>query len=198
MWYWIFRGIFIVIFKLFFRLKVEGLKNIPSKANFIIVANHASFLDPLVVFVAVARKIHCIALRDLYRILWLRWFMRLNETFASGSSSPKAIQLLAENRNVGLFPEGGVSRDGGLRDFRKGAALLALRTGRPIVPCAILGTYAAFPRNAKLPKLFLPLKLKIAKPIYLLKEFSELIDEMALQKGTFRIRNTIKEMLYAG
>lgn len=162
------------------------------------MANHYSFMDPLVVFVAVARKIHCIALRDLYRISWLRWFMRLNETFASGSSSAKAIQLLTENRNVGLFPEGGVSRDGNLREFRRGAALLALRTGRPIVPCAILGTYAALPRHAKFPKLFVPLKLKIGKPIYLLKEFSELIDEMVLQKGTFRIRNALKELLYAG
>ena len=121
--------------------------------------------------------------------------MRLNETLASGSSSAKAIDLLTRNRNVGLFPEGGVSREGRLRDFRKGTALLALRTGRPIVPCAILGTYASFPRSAKFPKLFVPLKLKIGKPIYLLKEFSESIDEMALQKGTFRIRNAIKEML---
>ena len=187
--------IFIVIFKLFFRLKVEGLENIPGKSNFIIIANHASFLDPLVVFVAVARKIHCIALRDLYRISWLRWFMRLNETFASGSSSAKAINLLTGNKNVGLFPEGGVSRDGRLRDFRRGTALLALRTGRPVVPCAILGTFQSLPRHAKFPKLFFPLKLKIGKPVYLLKEFSELIDEMTLQKGTFRIRNAIEEML---
>ncbi len=174
------------------------MENIPTKSNFIIVANHASFLDPLVVFVAVARKIHCVALRDLYRISWLRWFMRLNETFASGSSSAKAINLLTENKNVGLFPEGGVSRDARLRDFRRGTSLLALRTGRPVVPCAILGTFESFPRCAKFPKFFLPLKLKIGKPIYLLKEFSELIDETALQKGTFRIRNAIKEMLNAG
>lgn len=195
MWYWIFRLIFIVIFKIFFRLKVEGLENIPARSNFIIVANHSSFLDPLVVFVAVGRKIHCIAMRDLYRISWLRWFMRVNGAFSSGSSSAKAISLLTENENVGLFPEGGVSRDGKLRDFRKGAALLALRTGRPVVPCAILGTFESFPRHGKFPRFFLPLKLKIGKPVYLLKEFSELIDEMTLQKGTFRIRNAISEML---
>jgi len=195
MWYWIFRLIFIVIFKVFFRLKVEGLENIPARSNFIIVANHSSFLDPLVVFVAVARKIHCIAMKDLYRLSWLRWFMRVNGAFSSGSSSAKAISLLMENENVGLFPEGGVSRDGKLRDFRKGAALLAFRTGRPVVPCAILGTFESFPRNAKFPSPFHTLKLKIGKPVYLLKEFSELIDEMTLQKGTFRIRNAIGEML---
>ena len=198
MWYWIFKIPTLIILKLFFRLKVEGLENIPRKTNFIIVANHASFLDPLVVYVAVSRKIHCIALRNLYRIFWLRWFMKMIETLSSGSSSPKAINLLTNNRNVGLFPEGGVSRDGRLREFHRGAALLALRTGRPIVPCAILGTYEAFPRQAKFPKFFLPIKLKIGKPVYLLKEFAELIDDISLQKGTFRIRNAIKEMLYAG
>ena len=121
--------------------------------------------------------------------------MRLNETLASGSSSAKAIDLLTRNRNVGLFPEGGVSRDGRLRDFHSGVAVLALKTGRPVLPCAIIGTYRAFPRNAKFPKLFMPLTLKISKPIYLLKEFSEFIEESRLQKGVFRVRSIIEEML---
>jgi len=53
MWYWIFRIVFIVIFKLFFKLKVEGLKNLPRKTNFIVVANHSSFLDPLLIMVTI-------------------------------------------------------------------------------------------------------------------------------------------------
>ena len=195
MFYWISRAFFIPILKLLFKLRVEGIENIPAKSNFIIVANHTSFLDPLVVFVLISRKIHCIALRDLYRIIWLRWFMRLNETLASGSSSTKAVSLLLKNQNVGLFPEGGVSRDGRLREFRRGAALLAFKTGRPIVPCAILGTFESFPRHAKFPRFFLPITLKIGKPIYLLKEFPELIEDITLQKGTFRIRKAIEEML---
>lgn len=176
---------------------MQGLRNLPRKTNFIIIANHASFLDPLVVYVAVPLKIHCIALRNLYRIPWLRWFMRKTETLSSGSASPKAISLLAKNKNLGLFPEGGVSRNGSLREFKRGAALLAMKTGRPVVPCAIQGTYEAFPRNAKFPKFFQSINLKIGKPIYLLKEFEELINDMSLQKGTFRIRNAVKELLYA-
>lgn len=186
-----------VILKLFFKLKVEGLENIPQKNNFIIVANHASFMDPLVIMAAVPKKIHCIALRGLYTIFWLRWFLRLTETLPSGSSSEKAVALLTENKIVGLFPEGGVSRDGKLREFRRGVALLAFKTGRPIVPCAILGTYAALPKGAKFTK-FLPIKVKIGKPIYLLKEFQELIDDINLQNGIFKVRNSIQEMTYAG
>ena len=128
MWYCTFRALFIVIFKLFFKLKIEGLENLPRKTNFIVVANHNSFLDPLVVMAAIPKKIHCIALRDLFKITWMRWFFRITETLPSGSASGKAINLLLNNKNVGLFPEGGVSRDGKLEEFRRGAALLALKT----------------------------------------------------------------------
>ena len=197
MWYWIFRAVFIVISKLFFRLKVEGSENLPQKSNFIVVANHASFLDSVMIGTAIPKKTYWIALRALYKIFWLRWFFRLVEALPSGSSSEKAVYLLRENKNVGLFPEGGVSRDGRLRRFRRGAALLAFKTGRPIVPCAILGTFAALPFGAKFPK-FLPIKIKIGKPKYLLKEFENVIDDIRLQEGISKIRNTIQEMLYAG
>lgn len=197
MWYWILRFCAKVLLKLFFRLKIEGIENIPQKTNFIIVANHPSYLDPLVVMAAVPEKIHCIALRFLYRFFWLRLFLKLVEALPIGSSSRRALNLLIENKNVGLFPEGGVSRDGTLKNFRRGAALLAMKTGRPVLPCAVLGTFQALPLEAKLPK-FVPIKIKIGKPIYLLKEFEEVIDDVYLQEGIFKIRNKIKGMLDAG
>ena len=52
MWYWIFRAGFAVILKLFFRFKLEGLENLPKKTNFIVAANHCSFMDPAIVGVA--------------------------------------------------------------------------------------------------------------------------------------------------
>ena len=137
-------------------------------------------------------------MRDLYSIVWLKWYVKLMGALPTVSSSEKAVNLLAKNKNIGLFSEGGCSRDGKLRKFRRGAALLGLRTGRPIVPCAILGTYQAFPRGAKFPKLFRNIKVKIDKPIYLLKEFEDVIDDIYLQEGTFKIRRTIEEMINNG
>ena len=197
MWYWIFRAVAIVILKLFFRLKVTGLKNLPRKTNFIVVANHASFLDPLVMEAAIPQKIHCLAQKGLYRNFALSWYLKLKEAIPTGASSKKALNLLTQNKVVGLFPEGGRSHDGKLREFRRGAALLALKTGRPIVPCAILGAYEAFPRRAKFPK-FLPIKVKIGRPVYLLKQHEDVIDDIYLQEGIHKIRNAIKEMIYAG
>jgi 1-acyl-sn-glycerol-3-phosphate acyltransferase len=197
MWYWTFSRFFSLVFKVFFSLKVEGLENLPQKTNFIIVSNHNSFMDPAVFMAAVPKKIFCIALRDIYKMSWLGWFLLVTHTLPSGSSSQKAIELLGNNKNVGLFPEGGVSRDGKLKEFRRGAALLAFKTGRPIVPCAIIGTFQALPFGARIPKL-VPVRLKIGKPVFFAKEFDEVIDDLYLQEGMFKIRNIIKGMLDAG
>ncbi len=198
MWYWIFRFIFLVLLKLFFRLKVEGLENLPRKTNFIVVANHASYLDSLVIGAAIPKKIYWLALRDVYSIFWLRWFMKLTETLPTGSSSKKIDHLLEKNKNVGLFPEGTRTHDGRLKEFRRGSAVLGLKTGRPIVPCAVLGTYETLPRRAKFPKLFHPIKVKIDKPIFLLKKFENVIADAYLQDGIFKVKNSIKEMIDAG
>ncbi len=149
-----------VVLKLFFSFKVEGLENLPQKSNFIVVANHASCLDPFVIAAAIPKKIHCISSRVLYGIPWLKWALERLEALPTGSSSEEAIDFLMRNKIVGLFPEAGCSRDGNLREFRRGAALLALKTGRPIVPCAILGTYEALAVRAKFPK-FLPIDLSL-------------------------------------
>lgn len=197
MWYWILRPAVIVILKLFFGLKVEGVRNLPRKSNFIVVANHSSFLDPILIGAAIPKKIDWVTLVSLYRIFWARWLMKITEVIPTGSASEKALYLLMKNRNIGLFPEGTRSFDGRLKEFKRGAALLALKTGRPIVPCAIQGAYEAFPRGVKLPR-FSPIKVKIGKPVYLLKESEDIIDDICLQEGIFKIRNTIQEMLYAG
>ncbi|MGE5307933.1 MAG: lysophospholipid acyltransferase family protein [Deltaproteobacteria bacterium] len=197
MWYYFLRWLAMPFFWLYCRLTVTGRENLPKKTNFIIVANHVSFLDPLVIMVAVPKKIYCIALRDIYKFDWLRWFLRLTETLPSGSSSPQALAIIEKDQNLGLFPEGGVSRDGELKEFRRGAALLALKTGRPVVPCAVLGTFDALPFGSNLPKP-VRLKVKIGKPIYLLKELDEQIDDVQLQQGTMRIRAEIKRLLDAG
>ena len=187
----------IVILKLLFRLTVDGRENLPKKNNFIVVANHASFLDPFVIAAAIPKKIHCISSRFLYRIPWLKWSLKKLEALPTKGSSEKAIEYLMKNEIVGLFPEGRCSRDGLLKEFRRGVALLAFKTVRPIVPCAILGSFEALPIKAKFPKL-LPVKVKISKPIYLLKEFGSIVDDIHLQEGIFKIKNTIQGMIDAG
>ncbi len=195
MWYWFFRGLFLILLKVFFKFKVEGIDNLPQKTNFIIVANHASYLDSLALGAAVPRKIHWIAAGYLYRIGWLRIFLKRTDTLALGNASQRAFNLLKKGKNVGLFPEGQRSLDGSLGEFRTGAALLASKTGRPIVPCAILGAHQAYSINAKFPKLFFPITVCIGKPLYILKEFNDIIDDTYLKEGMLRVRDKIKGLL---
>ncbi len=198
MWYWAFRLIFSVLLKVLFRFKVEGLDNLPEKTNFIVVANHASIIDSVAIGVAIPKKIYWIAARWLYRVPWLAWFLQKTETQPIGGISERAVESLENNNNVGLFPEGKCSLSGKLGEFKRGAAMLAFRTGRPVVPCAVIGSFEALPWRKKIPRFFTKIKVKIGKPIYQLKEFDETIDDMYLQEGTSQIQDAIKELLYAG
>ncbi|MFA5975644.1 MAG: lysophospholipid acyltransferase family protein [Elusimicrobiota bacterium] len=197
MWYWIFTGVFYVIFKCFFSLTVEGLENIPQKSNFIIISNHNSYLDPAVFMAAVRKRIYCIAMQEIYLFTWLKWFLFAMKTIPRGHATQKALDLLMQNKNIGLYPEGGIGRDGQLKEFRSGAVLLAYKTGRPVVPCAIFGTSEALPPGAIIPRLR-KLKIRIGKPVFFQKKFDEINDDIELQEGLFKLRNIIKGMLNAG
>lgn len=197
MWYWPFRFITIIFFKLLFRLKVEGRENLPSKTNFIVVANHTSYLDPFVVGLAIPKKIYWLALKNFYMSPRTRWFMLGTGALPVGRSSDIFADLLMNEKIVGLFPEGTRTRDGKLREFRRGAAMLSYKTGRPIVPCAIVGAHETLPVGSKFPRLWSRITIKIGKPQHLLKEFDEIIDDVRLQEGTLRVRNIIAEMTNA-
>ena len=132
MWYRLFKLLSIVLVKGLFRFKVEGLGNLPEKTNFIVVANHTSYLDPFLVGVAVRRRVYWIAQRDLYKVPLIYWFMKKTSSLPVGRAAEPLTELLRQNKNVGLFPEGRRTHDGKLTEFRRGAALLALKTGRPI------------------------------------------------------------------
>jgi len=197
MWYWAFRSIFLVILKLFFKFKVEGLENLPQKSNFILAANHSSFMDGVVMGAAVPKMVYWITLRELYAVAALKWFFNKIGALPSGSASERAAYLLMHNKNIGIFPEGGISRKGELREFRRGMAMLAIKTGRPVVPCAIFGTFKALPFGNWIPKP-VPIKVKIGHPQYLLKDFDDVVDDIEILEGLNRIRNSIKELLNAG
>lgn len=193
--YWLLRAAFAILLKIFFRFKVEGRENIPRRGNFILVANHTSYLDPVVIAAAIPRKIYWITARVIYNSPWLRWIMTIAESLPTGSAAQKAAALLEQNRVVGMFPEGVRTPDGKLREFRRGAAVLAIKTGRPVLPCAVIGAYEALPHGAVFPK-FVSITVRIGKPRILLKEYEDEIDEMILQRGTFKIRGAVREMMY--
>lgn len=129
-----------------FRWKVEGRANVPS-GGVILAANHISVADPTCICAAMwRRKIDWLAKRSLYDTPLLGLVLRLLDTIPVTHESAdigalrEAIHRLRLGRVVGIFPEGGISRDGTLREGRPGVSILAHRAQVPTVPVAIAGT----------------------------------------------------------
>ena len=171
MLYIVAKYIFLVIFKLLFRLKVTGQENIPQDGPFIIVANHSSLLDPVILGVSVRPKIIFVAASYLFEIRWLGYLLRkANSIPVQRENDIKAIKqalkILQQGGVLGIFPEGGIDRQKNNLPIRAGAAYLATKVGVPIVPIKIKGADKVLPRGAKFIRSLNKIEVKIKKPIY--------------------------------
>lgn len=165
---------FLIIFKLFFRLKVTGQQNIPRDGPFIIVANHSSLLDPVILGVSIKPKIIFVAAAYLFEIRWLGYLLRKansipvqRENYTNNIKSLKqALKILQQGGVLGIFPEGGIDRQKDDLPIKAGAAFLATRVGVPIVPIKIKGADKVLPRGAKFVKSLNKIEVEIKKPIF--------------------------------
>jgi 1-acyl-sn-glycerol-3-phosphate acyltransferase len=134
------------------RLRVEGLENIPSGAC-IFTANHASNLDPLALMPWIPRRVSVLLKQEVLNIPVLSFGMRQakfvpirREYRESTTASLEACrEVLRQGLPLVIFPEGTRSRDGRLRRFKKGAFVLGIEAGVPIVPVSISGTRNLLP-----------------------------------------------------
>lgn len=171
MFYIIAKFIFLIVFKFFFRLKVTGQQNIPQDGPFIIVANHSSLLDPVILGVSVRPKVIFVAAAYLFKIGWLGYLLRkANSIPVQGendiSSLKRALKILQQGGVLGIFPEGGVDRQKDNLPIKAGAAFLATSVGVPIVAIRIKGADKALPRGAKFIRSLNKIEVEIKKPIY--------------------------------
>ena len=151
-----FRVTFGGLLRAWFRLRVEG--PLPPAGPCVLAANHTSFLDPLVLGAVQPRRIVYLMTEVVWRSPSLGWFYRWNRAIPLGTRGGNrdalrtAHAVLAQGRMVGIFPEGGLSRDGLPMLGSPGAVSLMLAAGVPIVPVGIRGAYAALPPGAALPR----------------------------------------------
>jgi len=163
--YWLTKILFGALAKVLFRLKVEGLENLPKEGGFILAANHASSLDPFIIIAAIPRYMRWLVIYEYYDLWYLRRLLRWMGLIRVENSLPReAFRTLLQGGIVGLFPEGRRTWDGRLGRARRGAVSLARRTSCPVVPLAITGAFAALPRTRKLLKLH-PVTVRIGPPL---------------------------------
>jgi cytidylate kinase len=152
------RGAWAAILRGPLKMTVEGAQNIPVQGAAILAPNHRSLIDIPVLAALTKRKV---------------WFMGKEELFASKLGNTvfsalggfpvrrgkpdrralnMALRLLANGALVGVYPEGTRRPDARFEDVEDGFAYLALKSGAPIVPIALIGTESVFPKGRKLPR----------------------------------------------
>jgi 1-acyl-sn-glycerol-3-phosphate acyltransferase len=140
------RFFVVPLLRLVIRFRIEGLEHVPPVGPALVVANHLHNADPVLIIAAYTRPVLFMAKKELFSVPVIRWFVRQSGAFPVDRGKPdraalrQAEKLLSEGMLVGIFPEGTRSVTGGLSAPHPGVALLALRTGVPIIPTAIWGT----------------------------------------------------------
>ncbi len=146
--YWTLRAILVPFFLLYFRLQRTGHEHLPRKGPLLLASNHRSFLDPFVIGTLVRRPVYYMAKRELFEKRWQALLLNALGAFPvdRGAGDQDAMStaraILERGDCVVVFPEGTRVRPGPLGDPRRGVGRLALETGAPVAPVAVIGSDA--------------------------------------------------------
>jgi 1-acyl-sn-glycerol-3-phosphate acyltransferase len=169
--YSISRFLLRVILTTLFGFHVDGRGYEPAAGPVIVVSNHLSDLDPLVVGSALRRRVTFMAKHELFEVPGVRWWVTQCGAFPVRRGAPDrqalrtALGILQEGGVLVMFPEGTRGLDRTLREPEPGAALLARRTGAALLPVAVLGTDVVLPRDARRLRLG-RITVRIGPPLY--------------------------------
>jgi 1-acyl-sn-glycerol-3-phosphate acyltransferase len=151
---------------------VEGRERIRDADTYVMVANHLSLLDILVLF-RLFRHFKWVSKIENFRVPFIGWNMRLNGYIPLRRGDRASVRrmmvacedTLRSGSSIMMFPEGTRSKTGELRPFKPGAFELALRTGAPILPITVEGTHHALPKRGFVLQGRHPIRITVLEPI---------------------------------
>ena len=144
--------------RLYFGLRLAGTEHIPPVGPVVIVPNHQTYADPVLVTIPVRRPIYYMTWSRLFDIRGLSWMIRRLRAFPveiesrDPRAAREAVRLLQAGEAVMIFPEGSRSLDGRVGRFKPGAFRLAVSLGVPVLPVTIAGGHEAWPPGRTLPR----------------------------------------------
>lgn len=160
-----------VLYDICFRGDAEGVEHFPSRGGFILAANHASHLDPPIVGLRVPRQVCFFARKTLWKPGLAAWWLSAvgcipvdRDGGTDVSAIKRVLEALRRERVIILFPEGTRSPDGLLQAPKSGIGLIACRSGAPVVPARIFGSFRAFGREGRL-RLGAPVSVTYGRPL---------------------------------
>ena len=143
-----FRALFHILLKIFYRIKIEGMENFPISGGCVVVSNHLSYADPVLIGAAFPRKIRYLAYAGLAGSRIMDFVFRLTKTLTVSSeksleSIRESVKSLKKGTPLCVFAEGGISRAGNLLPFMRGPVLLAKKANVPLIPVHLDGVWGS-------------------------------------------------------
>lgn len=158
-WIWrTFQLILQVLFQIYFRYRGYAFDRLPTEGGALLLSNHQSFLDPLLIGLPLNRPVSFLARESLFRvpiigtILKNTYVMPIKRSAASTQSLREAIQRIEHGYLVGLFPEGTRTEDGTVGSMKPGFISMLRRTEVPVYPIGIAGAWNAYPKSVWFPR----------------------------------------------
>lgn len=188
-WYWLSQWACWIVCKILFRYRYSGGENVPMTGPLLVVSNHQSHLDPVLIGIASPRQVGALARASLFvgPFAWLiRSYGAVPVERGSATAGIRAmLGALKAGQAMIVFPEGTRTEDGNLRPFQAGFCAIARRSGAAIVPTTIDGAFDALPRGAIFPRMK-PITLTF-NPAILPDEIATLTDDELLALTASRI-----------
>jgi 1-acyl-sn-glycerol-3-phosphate acyltransferase len=200
--YWVVKAIMTPLLRFFYRVRVEGLEHVPPAGPLIMASNHVSFSDSIFLPLVLRRRITFVAKAEYFEDPKTAWFFRgvgqIPIKREGGSASQGALaaarEVLEEGGVFGIYPEGTRSPDGRLYKGHTGIARLALQTKAPVCAVAMIGTREAQPIGQVMPRLFMPITIRISPPLSF-ERFSERADDpLVLRQITDEVMFQLREL----
>jgi 1-acyl-sn-glycerol-3-phosphate acyltransferase len=203
MGYWVVKAILGPLLAILFRPWSEGADNVPREGPAILAFNHLSFSDHFFGPLPLPRKVTFLAkseyftgrgLKGLISKAFFRGVGQIPVDRTGGEASERALRtglrVLAEGKLLGIYPEGTRTPDGRLYRGKTGVARLALESGAPVIPCAMIGTFELQPPGRLLPRLLIRPGVRFGKPL----NFSRYA---GLKSDRLVLRAVTDEIMYA-
>ncbi|EDY85163.1 transporter, major facilitator family, putative [Verrucomicrobiia bacterium DG1235] len=142
------RVLLLAVVKVVYPMRLRGVEKMPKEGGVLLVANHVSYADALLLLVASPRPIRFMGTDEMLRYPWMRWVYRKFDVIAvspdrAKDAIGKTVAALKAGSVVCVFPEGALTRTGMVMPFKKGAELMARLSGAPVVPVSIDGMWGS-------------------------------------------------------